>query len=411
MRRALGILLEQGPRGLFAAIGNRRSRQKVQSIPTIPVRSLSRDDGGVDVLGFFTAEHGVGEAGRVLVATLDQIGVATSTITYTDTQSRTDHPYVNKNESRFRVLICSINAEQMVASRDRLPKSFYRDRYVIGQWFWELEVSPPWYEPAWSMVNELWAPTRFIESMLRRSAPPSVSVTYVPLPVVQPSIDVGIDRSFFEIDNRFLFVFVFDMMSVMKRKNPLGVIEAFIRAFPVESDVQLVIKTMNGAHRPEDLNQLLSAIAGRSDIKLIDTYFSHLETSTLISMADCYVSLHRSEGLGLTLTEAMSLGVPIIATDYSGPTDFLNADNAFLIPWKRVPVGEGAGGYDPLATWAEPDSEAAAEAMKCVVANPDVARAKAARGQRELLDGFTPDGCGAIMKDRLEEIWSLNRGN
>lgn len=374
------------------------------------MRNLSRIDGGVDVLGFFTAEHGVGEAGRDLVATLRHVGVATSTITYTDTQSRTNHPYLAENESRFRVLICSINAEQMVASKDKLPKEFYKGRYVIGQWFWELEVSPPWYEPAWSMVNELWAPTRFIETMLRHSAPPSVSVTYVPLPVVQPDVDSGIDRSSFGIDNRFMFLFVFDMMSVMKRKNPIGIIEAFTKAFPDEGDVQLVIKTMNGMHRADDMVALVRATEGRRDITILDTYLTRRETSSLISMADCYVSLHRSEGLGLTLTEAMSLGVPIIATDYSGPTDFLNAENSFLIPWSRVNVGEGAGGYDSSATWAEPDLEAAAESMRHVYSNPVLARLKASRAQREVLDGFTPADCGAIMRSRLEEIWSLNRG-
>jgi glycosyltransferase involved in cell wall biosynthesis len=208
-----------------------------------------------------------------------------------------------------------------------------------------------------------------------------------------------------------MFLFVFDLMSVMKRKNPLGLVEAYTRAFSTGDGTQLVIKSMNGDKRPDDLATLVAAAAGRPDITIIDAYYSRLETSTLISLADCYVSLHRSEGLGLTLCEAMSHAVPIIATNYSGPTDYLNEDNSCLIPWDRVPVGEGAGGYSPSATWAEPRVAEAVEAMRRVHSDPQAARAMAARGRREILGAFTPGASGTIMRSRLEEIWSLNSGN
>jgi glycosyltransferase involved in cell wall biosynthesis len=212
------------------------------------------------------------------------------------------------------------------------------------------------------------------------------------------------------IDGRYLFLFVFDMMSIMKRKNPLGLISAYTKAFQESDGAQLVIKTMNGDKRPEDRAQLLSAAQGRADITVIDEYFTHLETSTLISLADCYVSLHRSEGLGLTLSEAMSHGVPVIATNYSGNTDFMTEQNSFLVPWSPVPVGAGAGGYDPTATWADPDEESAIQTLRYVFHNQSEARIRGAQARVDIERGFNEQAAGAIMKSRLEEIWRSERG-
>jgi glycosyltransferase involved in cell wall biosynthesis len=167
---------------------------------------------------------------------------------------------------------------------------------------------------------------------------------------------------------------------------------------------------MNGDKRPEDRALLLSAAQGRADITVIDEYFTHLETSTLISLADCYVSLHRSEGLGLTLSEAMSHGVPVIATNYSGNTDFMTEQNSFLVPWSPVPVGAGAGGYDPTAIWAEPDEESAIRTLRYVFHNQSEARIRGAQARVDIERGFNEQAAGAIMKSRLEEIWRSERG-
>ncbi len=376
----------------------------------IHIDDVSRNVRGVDVVGFFTAEHGVGEAARTLVSALRTTDIEISTINYTDTESRTEHLFVTDDVSRHHTLLMSINADQLVVARDRLGDHFFENRYVIGQWFWELETAPAWYEPAWPIVNELWAPTRFIEEMLKKHAPSNVVIRHVPLPIVPPRIDDSLTRPRWNLDGRYMFLFVFDLMSIMKRKNPLGLISAYSKAFSETDGAQLVIKTMNGDKRSDDLALLLNAAASRSDITIINEVFTSTETSTLISLADCYVSLHRSEGLGLTLSEAMSLGKPVIATNYSGNTDFMADSNSFLIPWSRVSVGEGAGGYDPTATWAEPNEDAAVEAMRFVFKNQQEARIRGARAREDVLGGQSQVTAGAIMKSRLEEIWRSRRG-
>lgn len=405
------VLREHGVRGFIASVLRQLRPSHKQHTPQhIHIEDVSRDARGIDVVGFFTAEFGVGEAARTLVSALRNTHIDVSTINYAETEIRTNHFFETDDVSRHHTLLMSINADQLVVARERFSDHFFENRYVIGQWFWELEEAPSWYQPAWPIVNELWAPTRFIETMLRNSAPSHVHVQHVPLPIVAPRIDESITRPRWNLDGRYMFLFVFDLMSIMKRKNPLGLISAYAKAFSATDGAQLVIKTMNGDKRPEDLQKLLDAARNRSDITVINEVFTSRETSTLISLADCYVSLHRSEGLGLTLSEAMSLGTPVIATNYSGNTDFMTEENSFLIPWERVSVGEGAGGYGPTATWAEPNEEAAAKTMRFVFENQLEARIRGARAREDVLGGHSEAAAGAIMKSRLEEIWRSRRG-
>jgi glycosyltransferase involved in cell wall biosynthesis len=389
-----------------------RILQGTSTTSLVSIPNGGRNLGGVDVLGFFTSEHGVGEAARVLTETLQSVSVPVSTVDYIDTESRREHIYSCDNSSRFRVLLASINSDQLASAHRRISPDFFLDRYVIGQWFWELEEAPPWFASAYPLVNELWAPTRFIESMLRANAPSSVHVEYVPLPVQTPVINASFTRQQFNIDDRFMFLFVFDFMSVMKRKNPLGLIEAFCRAFTEGEDVQLVIKGINGDKRVKEHALLKAAVSQRSDITLIDEYFTRPETTTLISLADCYVSLHRSEGLGLTISEAMSLGVPVIATGYSGNMDFMDDTNSRLVPpLMRVPVGDGAEGYSPSASWMEPNLDEAAKSMRLLYENPQISRELGEQGQRDVLSRHSIERCGAIMKSRLDSIWGSLHGN
>ena len=366
---------------------------------------------GIDVLGFFTAEHGVGEAARVLTSTLQAASVSVSTIDYTDTQSRRGHLFHCDNVSRNKVLMMAVNADHLNEAQHRLGRKFFRKRYVIGQWFWELEEAPQWFGPAFAHVDELWAPTRFIETMLRKHAPSRVQVKYVPLPVVTPQVDNSITRARFGLDDRYMFLFSFDFMSVMKRKNPLGLIEAFCSAFSEGEGPILVIKAINGDKRLVERNMLRDAVRKRSDIVLIDEYFTKVETSTLTILADCYVSLHRSEGLGLTMSEAMTLGRPVIATGYSGNLDFLSDANSFIVPGSRVKVGYGAEGYSQEAMWMEPNVTEAAKYMRYVYENQAEAAQKGLRGQADILSSFDVASCGAIMKGRLEQIWRSQHGN
>jgi glycosyltransferase involved in cell wall biosynthesis len=202
-----------------------------------------------------------------------------------------------------------------------------------------------------------------------------------------------------------MFLFTFDFMSVMKRKNPLGLIQAFTRGFAPGEGPMLVLKSINGETRPEGFAELQSATEGRDDIVIMNKYLDSHQSAALMNLCDCYVSLHRSEGLGLTIAEAMLLGKPVIATGYSGNLDFMTPETSYLVPWTRVNVGEGAEAYDAFASWAEPDLDDAATLMRHVFLNPEEAMRVALAGKNDLETRFTPEQTGQRMKKRLEELW------
>jgi len=362
--------------------------------------------GGADVIGFFHAEHGIGEAARLLVGALRAGDVNVATLSYRNTESRQNHPFETDEVGKYKVVIAAINAELNAPVRHLFGDFYFANTYVVGQWFWELETAPPWYKRAYKHVDELWAPSRFIETMLRNEAPRRVHVRYMPLPLRRPRVVGGVSKSDLGLPDRFMFLFTFDFMSVMKRKNPIGLVQAFRQAFPGGDGPILVLKSINGQTRPEGTATLRAAIEGAENIIWLDKYLDADQSAALMNLCDCYVSLHRSEGLGLTIAEAMLLGKPVVATGYSGNMDFMSDTTAYTVPWTRVNVGEGAEAYDPNATWAEPDLEEAARLMRHVYDNPDEARERALRGKADLESRFTPAETGRGMRLRLEEIWS-----
>lgn len=364
-----------------------------------------RRRGGIDVVGYLKAELGVGEAGRLLGSALRAADLEVNTIACRGTTSRQDHPFEASGSATHDTVVMAVNADQFGNVRHEFGADFFDKRYVIGQWFWEVEAFPSAYTGAFSMLDEVWVATDHIRSALLAARPDAV-VQLMPLPLLAPTFDAGLDRADLGIDERWTFLFTFDFLSVVERKNPFGVIEAFRRAFPDPGTAVLVIKTINGAQRIRDLERLRWACGRRQDIVLIDEYYDSMRAAALMNACDCYVSLHRAEGLGLTMSEAMALGKPVIATAYSGNTDFMTDDTAHLIPWKPITIGKGLAPYPEKATWADPDLDAAAQAMREVYDDPAAAAAMGARAQADLADRFSLEATGRHMRQRLEEIWS-----
>jgi glycosyltransferase involved in cell wall biosynthesis len=202
----------------------------------------------------------------------------------------------------------------------------------------------------------------------------------------------------------FLFLFVFDYLSTIQRKNPVGLIEAFKSAFRVGEGPQLLLKTINGPLRPLAEEEVLWAAHGRPDIHLVDRSLSSDELMRLMAGCDCYVSLHRAEGFGLTIAEAMSLGKPVIATGYSGNVDFMSTENSYLVDHSIGRVGPDCEIYPPDGEWAEPNVAHAAELMQRVYSAPTEAAAKGARARADVARLLSPAATGRKMRRRLERL-------
>ena len=190
----------------------------------------------------------------------------------------------------------------------------------------------------------------------------------------------------------------------------MGLIEAFKLAFAPGEGPQLLIKTINAPLRPLAEEEVLWAAHGRPDIHVIDRSLSGEELDGLMAACDCYVSLHRAEGFGLTMAEAMAIGKPVIGTGYSGNVDFMNADNSYLVDYTIGRVGPDCEIYPPEGEWADPSVEHAAQLMRRVIDDPVEAARLGARAAEDVARTLSPEATGVAMRRRLEELSAVSSG-
>jgi glycosyltransferase involved in cell wall biosynthesis len=363
---------------------------------------------GINIAGYLRAELGIGEGARLTVSAVAASDIPHVTVVYDATLSRQEHPFdIAGTEQRrdFDVNVVAVNADQFTHFAHQVGPEFFAGRYTIGQWAWELEEFPEIWRPAIDLVDEIWAISEFTRKSI--SAVTDKPVFAFPLPIVEPVVQPGVGRSDLGIPEGFMFLFCFDLLSNIERKNPLGVIEAFSKAFAPGEGPILVLKVVNGDTRVMDRERILMAAAGRDDIILLDQFLSVGKLGALMDTADCYVSLHRSEGFGLTMAEAMALGKPVIATAYSANLEYMDNDNSFLVPFTYGTVPANCDPYPVGSRWAEPDLGVAAEHMRTVVSDPARARAVGQRARLHVLENHSSTKRAEFVKSRFEAIQKM----
>jgi len=277
--------------------------------------------------------------------------------------------------------------------------------YRIGYWYWELDIVPKHWEQQVGQLDEVWTATRFVGDALRARF--DLPVTEIMPGYELPSF-APLPRSHFGLpEGKFLFLFTFHMMSIMERKNPLGLIAAFRLAFGDNPSVGLVLKTSYGDKHPDLMRSVVEATQG-SNITVIDSIYTSAEILALMQVCDAYVSLHRSEGYGLTMMEAMLLAKPVIATNYSGNLDFMTPETGLLVDYKLVELKQSYGPYRMGTRWAEPSTKHAADCMRRVFSQPDWAAMLGRRAQADLQDRMSFEAAGQRMAARLAEIKRLS---
>jgi glycosyltransferase involved in cell wall biosynthesis len=358
----------------------------------------------VNVAGYFRAELGIGAAARSLITALEAADVPLNTVTFDRTANRLSHPFTDRStiDADADINIVCINPDQIGAFAEQAGPDFFGGRYSIGVWFWEVEDFPVSLHPAFNHVDEIWVASEFMRQTFLKVSPKRIFK--FPLPVVPPAIDKSLTRADLNLPGQFIFLFSFDFLSVLERKNPLGLVQAFTSAFAVGEGPRLVIKTINGDKRTLELEKLKYAIRGRPDIVLMDGYLDAIKSATLTALSDCYVSLHRSEGFGLTIAEAMALGKPAIATAYSGNLEFMTPENSYLCPSSQSEVGPEREPYPADSHWSEPDVAAAAELLRWVYEHGEEANTRGARAAADIRSLHSPIITGQIISDRLSVI-------
>jgi len=370
---------------------------------TVPQTSAKT---GVNVVGFFRAEFGQGEAARRIVAGLEMADLPFATITYDRVPHRQDHPFEERSDGAvYPTNILCLNAEHLLQFVERPERELLRGRYSVGVWFWETSRLPSSLRPALDFVDEVWVTSDFVAAAI--AAETAKPVLTFPLPVLVPEppaltrADVGLP------EDAYVFLFVYDFFSTLERKNPLGLIEAFTHAFPEPSGASLYLKSINGDRLPADLARVEEAAAGRDDIVIADGYVSGERLTALSALCDCYVSLHRSEGFGLTIAEAMAFGKPAIATGYSGNLAFMDEASSYLVPYTLTSLEQAVGTYPAGTVWADPDLGEAARLLCEVFEHPDQARERGRRGRDAVKTLQSLERAGAFLAERLPELQRL----
>jgi len=202
-------------------------------------------------------------------------------------------------------------------------------------------------------------------------------------------------------EDKTIFLCSYDFFSVVRRKNPLYTIEAYTRAFGPDDGAVLLLKSINGNLRVPELEEVSYRAAARPDILVMDSYVDAVQMQGMIELSDCIVSLHRAEGYGLNLIDAMVVGRPVIATGYSGNLAFMDEKNSFLVPYDLVEVGPGNDPYEPHAHWAQPRIDDAAALMRAVVDDPAAAARRGEAGRSSVLSRFSVEKVAAELRPLL----------
>jgi glycosyltransferase involved in cell wall biosynthesis len=329
---------------------------------------------GLNIYGFAYGELGIGEDLRMAVECCEAAGIPYHVVNVDAGDTRqadlhlkgkvsddTERPPYNTN------LFCLPAFDTVSRVFMQKGAKVFEGYHNIGWWPWELAVFPKAWKPyAFELVDEVWASSTFLEEMYKRATDKPVKL--VPLAVSVERMKPYPRKHYGLPEKKFLFLYIFDFNSSVARKNPMAAVQAFKQAFkPGDNTVGLVLKTMNTKSNNPQWQAFIKECQANDCIQLITETLDRPEVLGLINACDAYVSLHRAEGFGRTLAEAMLLGKPVVATNYSGNVDFMHTRFAYPVPFAESLVDIKKYQWiehDDFSVWAEPENESAANSMK-----------------------------------------------
>lgn len=359
-----------------------------------------------NLVGFLTADLGVGESARCMARAADAAGITTALVPLKlHCKNRLgDQTFASRltDENPYRINIVHIDAPASHDIDHHHGKGFRAGKYNIAYWAWELTEFPDPWVPAFSFFNEVWCPSDFTREAIAMKSP---------LPVITMPHAIAFDRPtgdararFGLPRDKFLFLFLYDLNSYSERKNPRAVLEAYRASGLAGRGAGLVIKVQNESANPEDYAALCAAVRDLPDTVLISGTLSRADIYLLESACDCFVSLHRSEGFGLAVAESMYLGKPVISTDWSATAEFVTPENGCPVRCTLRPIETSHGPYGKGQLWADPDVAHAAEWMHRLAHDRAFASRLGAAARRTIETRFSPAAIGARYRRRLESI-------
>jgi glycosyltransferase involved in cell wall biosynthesis len=304
----------------------------------------------------------------------------------------------------YRINLIHANPNMLLDSRafSTLGPRYFDGKYNIGYWEWESQTCfPPQWLKAFQLFDEIWTPSRYSRDAIAAVSP--IPVVTIPHSISLPENPAFSREALGLTSGQFIFLFIYDPLSLAERKNPKGVISAFKQAFDRADDrVRLVIKTKGlQAGALEKLNHFTEDY---SNIQILNESFTRDRINALLYHCNCYVSLHRSEGFGLTLAEAMFYGKPTIATGFSGNLDFMTTENSLLVDYQPIQLVRDISWFGKGTVWAEPNLEQVSDYMRQVFENPDLAQSIGAKAAQKIRSQLSPQAVGTQIQQRIHAI-------
>jgi glycosyltransferase involved in cell wall biosynthesis len=365
--------------------------------------AASLKPGPLIVGGQLTTASGLGESARLCLTALRDLGWNAGHADVSRFFLRSDLPSAlpgpQAEPGEGGTLILHVNGPYMRYVAARLGRRFLAGRRIIGYWAWELPIMGADWRRGLTQVHEIWVPSRFNAAALPKDT--KVPVRVVPHPVRRRG--AGRNRARFGLpEDAFVVLTAFDMGSAYARKNPRAAIAAFRQAFGDDPNCQMVLKVSHAADAGWAMADLMQALTGAGNIRLFEDTLTGDDMAALVASADTVLSLHRAEGFGLLPAEAMLHEVPVVATNWSGNTDFMTADDSALVSYHLVPASDPQGTYDlPGAEWADPSTEEAAAWLRRLRGDPELRRRMGQRARENATSKLSLDAYRHAIGDSL----------
>ena len=359
---------------------------------------------GVNLIGGIRAEMGLGQSCRLVARQLEQssFDFAVINVNFSGELRENDSTYDKYIVEKlpYRINIFHVNPHELgklILKRSDL----FDGHYNIAFWLWELEEFPTEWVKYCALFDEIWTPSEFAGRGIREKT--SVPVKTVPYSVLAPWDEAFGRKELGLPEEKFLYLIMYDANSTSGRKNPKGAISAYKKAFPKENDrCGLMIKINNA--KEQDLEELRKELSGYHNTYFITDILKKEQVNSLIRCADVFVSLHRSEGFGLVMAEAMLLGTPVVATNWSSNTEFMSEDACCMVPYKLIESDHTEGFYKKGCIWADPDLDVAAKYMYRLWVDPDFYHEKSDKGKQCVEERLNEEKILSLWNQLLGEL-------
>lgn len=360
------LLLKIFPQKILRNLKGKMITESLNNMNNINILPFERSKykDGINLIGNVKAETGLGQSCRLVANEIENSDYDFVIYNYNQLGSISENNkqwnHKISEELSYNINLIHINPHELGLAFTQLPKSFWDYRYNIGFWLWEIEEFPDEWIPCFHCLDEIWTPSEFISQSIRKKTQlPVITIPYC----VEAQIQKKADRGYYNLPNdQFLFLTMYDHNSIVERKNPMAVIDAFRKAFDCHNTkVGLVIKISNATK--SDIKMIETAMEGYSNFYIMSDVLSKEDVNGLIETVDVLVSLHRAEGFGLVLAEAMLLGTPTIATNWSSNIEFMNSEVSCLVKYTMKVIEKDLGPFKKGNQWADPDVDDAADFM------------------------------------------------